>query len=181
MTIEILKPDLPNMPDEVIDVWLMTHYRRFGWPPTANPQWKYIFGLGRPLEYFQHMNWERAGLELTPHLLTPKALQVIVGLVETHYFHRDTVFARTMSDSRERLENCMAYLKEHGTFPRPVILHATPQGYEILDGNHRMTAFFYLWGMFNIPNGDPDVPCLKVQNAQPFWVGSNAAVLAPAE
>lgn len=170
MALEILKPDLPNMPDEVIEVWLITHFNRFGWPPSSNREWRYIFGLNREFSYFQSMRWERTEIALHPRLLSPTALQTIVGLVQTHYFGQFTAFSM-MSDSRERLQNCTDYLKEHGNFPKPVILQDTPEGYEILDGNHRVTAFFYLSGMFNLRNDDPDVPCPMVQSSQTFWVG----------
>ncbi|MDO8422844.1 MAG: ParB N-terminal domain-containing protein [Parvibaculum sp.] len=174
MALEILKPDLPNMPDEVIEVWLVPHYQRFGWPPSANRDWRYIFGLDRPFEYFQSMTWEKTEIELTPSALTRSAFQTIIGLVQTHYFGQLTPYSG-MSDSKERLDRCVDYLKEHGTYPKPVILLSTPEGYEILDGNHRVTAFFYLYGYFNTPNCDQAVPCLEVKQEQPFWAGTPSA------
>ena len=45
----IMKADLPNWPDDVIDGWLVTFYNRFGWPPRGDNDWRYIIGRNRDL------------------------------------------------------------------------------------------------------------------------------------
>ncbi len=76
-----------------------------------------------------------------------------------------------MSDGPERFNSCCTYMKEHGVFPQPIMLLSTPNGYDVLDGNHRLAAFFYLYGYFNIENAE--IPCLKVANEQEVWIAKN--------
>jgi hypothetical protein len=47
----VIKNDLPQTPDDVIDIWLTTHFERFGWPPRISNEWRYILGLGNDLEF----------------------------------------------------------------------------------------------------------------------------------
>ncbi len=40
--------------------------------------------------------------------------------------------------------------------------------FRIIDGSHRLTAYFYLGGYFNIE--DDKVSCLSVMDEQEYWV-----------
>jgi hypothetical protein len=171
MTIEAIKADLPNFPEEVIDGWLMTHFKRFGWPPKVGNDWRYILRPGNDLSYLQNLKWQKKKIKLTPSLLSPDDLYAVTSLFRSHVLKQTTFFSVMMSDGHERFKSCCAYLKEHGRFPKPVVLEMRPEGLWILDGNHRMTAFLYLYGYFKIE--DPSIPCLNVQDEQEVWMATS--------
>lgn len=168
MAVEMIGADLPNLPKEVIEVWLLPHFNRFNvWPPTIDSEWHFVLGRGRDLEYLRSTSWRKELLDLSPSSFSPLGWQAIHGLFVTHVLHRVTAYS-VMTDSFDRFQACVEYLRENGIFPKPVILNDTGSGFEVWDGNHRLTAFFYLFGYFNID--DPTIPCLNVKQSQVAWI-----------
>jgi hypothetical protein len=55
MGLSCIRADLPDMPDEVISIWLSIHFGRFGWPPKIDNDWRYVLGLGRDLKFLQSL------------------------------------------------------------------------------------------------------------------------------
>lgn len=172
MNIPLIKTDLPETPDEVIDIWLSTFFRRFGWPPRNDNDWRYVLRGSKDLAYLQSLQWEKKAIELRPDILHPEDLNIIIGLFSTHVLGQRTVFS-SMSDGARRFNAAKDYLKENGVFPRAIVLGSSSQGYHVLDGSHRMTAFLYLYGFFNVQN--EEVPCLNVKQLQEVWIGSPKA------
>ena len=73
-----------------------------------------------------------------------------------------------MSDGTQRFRNCCAYLKTHGVYPHPIVLQRTDAGYFVLDGNHRLAAYFYLYGYFVVENDE--TPDFNVRELQEAWI-----------
>jgi hypothetical protein len=170
MSIEKLRVDLPDMPEEVIEGWLMTHYGRFGWPPRVDNDWRYVLRPGNDLGYLQKLRWQKKLFHLSVDALSSQDQGIIVELFRAHVLNETNAYSMMMRDGKERFERCLAYLKANGAFPKPPILQTNSQGYWILDGNHRLTAYFFLYGYFktNI-DGMPD---MNVNEMQEFWVGT---------
>jgi hypothetical protein len=162
---------IPNTPEEVIDIWLRPHSTRegFGWPPKPDSDWRYVLREQNGFEYLKSLTWQKKTIEISPDIFVKEDLDIVVGLFKAHVLKHQNMFSN-MSDSIERIENCCSYLKEHGVFPRPVILEETAHGFKILDGNHRILAMMYLYGYFNVES--PEVPNLNVHKAQNVWVAS---------
>ncbi len=78
MDLSFLKADLPNTPEEVISVWLLTHFKRFGWSPQVDNDWRYILGLGNGLQFLQGLNWNKATIALTPNMLCERWRQIAI-------------------------------------------------------------------------------------------------------
>ena len=76
-----------------------------------------------------------------------------------------------MIDGAEGFTNCCTFLKQHGVFPWPIILEKLNTGYRVLDGSHRICAFFYLYGYFNVDNDE--TPCLDIKAQQAAWIANN--------
>ena len=164
------------MPDEVIEVWLVPHAQRAGWPPTKSNYWWFILGRDRDLDDLKRLRWQRETLALTPTMLAPRHLVIVGGLVQTYVLKKDTIFSE-ISDGADRFRRCCDFLKERGVFPRPVTLERTATGLDVLDGHHRLTAFFFLYGYFEIDH--PDVPCLNVRAEQDVWVAEATGAPPP--
>jgi len=48
---------------------------------------------------------------------------------------------KTEGNGEKRHLRAMCYLMENGIFPKPIVLKRLEDGYEIMDGNHRMLAW----------------------------------------
>jgi hypothetical protein len=169
-----IKADLPNWPDDVIDGWLVTFYSRFGWPPRTDNDWRYIIGRDHDLAYLQQFRWRDASLALTPEMFSPSCANRISELARTYLLGAETPYSN-MSDGPDRFRRCCDYLKVHHIFPRPVVLLETPVGLDVLDGNHRVSAFFYLWGHFNVDSAE--TPDLTLSEQQPVYIASVASAV----
>jgi hypothetical protein len=102
-------------------------------------------------------------------MLGVRHLGVIVGLLQTYVLNQPTMYS-TITDGPARFRRCCDFLKEHGTFPRPVVLENIGSRLDVLDGHHRLTAFFFLYGYFKVEH--PDVGWPTVQAEQDVWVAS---------
>jgi hypothetical protein len=167
--LKMMQADLPNMPTDVIDIWLSTFYNRFGWPPELDNEWRYVLGQGNDLAFLQKLAWQQQEIQLSPELLEPSSRQMIVDLFRTYVLGHTTIYT-SMSDGPERFRSCCEFIRSHKKFPRPVVLRQSTNGYHILDGNHRLTAFFYLFGWFNIKNDETPDP--ELSDVQTTWIGT---------
>ena len=61
------------------------------------------------------------------------------------------------------------HLTESGIFSAPVILEETDAGLHVLDGFHRLCAFFYLYGYLQVENTETKVA--KASSKQEVWLG----------
>lgn len=159
ITVQVIKADLPNTPDDVIDIWLLPHSKRkgFGWPPRKNNEWKYVLGLDRAFSDLQKLRWELEEIIITPEVLNPSSKDMI-----------EIIYQSYASDGYKRVADLVAYMMEYGKFPRPVILEKTPEGYSVLDGSHRITAYFYLCGYFKAE--DKILRHIHAKDAQSAWI-----------
>ena len=167
-----IQRDLPHLPPDVAEKWLlpMAHRPNFGWPPTLGSEWRFVLGRGNDLAYLQGLAWRQEELELKPAIFDSKDMKMIISLFQAHVLKQPNIYSISMSDGMERFRKCCEYLKNHGTFPWPIILQNLGMKYRVLDGAHRLCAFFYLYGFFNVEN--EEVPCLLVEARQPAWVAS---------
>jgi hypothetical protein len=173
MNIAKLKHDLPNMPDEVIEDWLLTHYHRFGWPPKIDNEWRYILRPGNDLSYLKQLKWKKEMFHLSANALSSKDKEIIVGICRAHILNEENIYSVNMSDGRDRFDRCLAYIKDKGVFPKAPVLQRRKEGFWILDGNHRLTAYFFLYGYFNV--NIPKNPDFQVNEMQEFWIASDGS------
>ena len=169
---EKIKKDLPNFPDDIVEQFLLPFANKLGWPPEnckndANNRWKDIL-RSNDLAYLRQLEWNKKTLKLSPHELLPKDCEMVVDLMRTNVQGQFTFYSE-MSDSKERFDRICLYLKQECVYPRTVAIERIGEKYRILDGCHRLSAYFYLCGWFNIK--DDKVPCLNVAEEQEYWVG----------
>ena len=164
-----MQADLPHMPSDIINTWLIPHYNRFGWPPKIDNEWRFILGPGNDLSFLQQLTWHHQEIALTPQKLKSSDRQRIIDMFRTHVLGQRTIYS-SMCDGPERFRNCCDYIKSNKKFPHPVVLMQRPDGYEVFDGNHRLTSFFYLYGWFKVENDETRDPALS--DVQCCWIGS---------
>lgn len=129
------KAALPDMPEDVIDQWLLNHPQVidetvWGWLDLASLQ-------------FTLEEWDARDI--------PAVDQDENNAVHTYRYYLDR---RKPADLSHRMRRLVEYFEEHGTWPRsPIFLdnlqgqHASPFGwacsmpYQLLEGHHRMAVF----------------------------------------
>lgn len=78
------------------------------------------------------------------------------------------LYSNSIPDLAARFASIVEYIHLHGVLPRPPALLSTAEGWSVLDGNHRMAAYLYCYGYFNIPLA-ADLQ-LNTQEIQRFWI-----------
>ena len=103
-----------------------------------------------------------AYIQLTPESFTLDAdLENFKILI--NYLKNPATAQVPWEDGKARVDACLSHLKKYGTFPYPVVLEKkVPHGYWVLDGNHRLAAYFYL--RYEVSSGG-------VAEKQMAWVG----------
>ena len=138
--LHIIKKDLPNFPNEVIEEWLMPYAKTIGWPPT-NDRWVGILSA-RPLTFWRSTIWEQAKLDLSLITFSGETLNCFSGLRDAYLFGKDNSYARFIDNGKQRYLSALSYILRTGNFPKPIHLLLENNEYSIVDGNHRFTAWW---------------------------------------
>jgi hypothetical protein len=167
LTVADIKKDLPNWPISILDDWLLYFAREpdLKWPPPeplGSHRWSGILG-GRPLSWWNNVTWKKEKANCGLDSLCPKSRDLTVA---THNdVHRD------LADDVEkrRYKMPMQYILEHGVFRNALVAMRIPSGLLVLDGHHRMAAFYGLQLMqdafFDKPNRK------RAPLEQDVWIG----------
>jgi len=170
-----LKATLPNFPDQVLETWLQPYANSEGWPPietalgTLSGRWHYLLKR-KPLTYWQALTWTRVKRHISIQELNHRTqdilIQMVLGAVQGQY----NLYSASISDLSERFKRILNYFGEHGIFPIPPVLLVEDGKLTILDGNHRMSAYFYAYGYFTL-NPGADLQ-LRTQELQSYWIAN---------
>jgi len=175
-----IKKDLPKFPDGVIDEWLVQFAKTEGWPPKTDltgricVRWQGIL-RGKSLNYWKNLDWRKEKIAVTPFDLVPGDREMITSLVLANVKNEVNIYSLTMPDSKERFDQICSYMREEGSFPKIVALERVNDKYKLIDGCHRLTAYFYLCGYYKV--GGEDRPCLNVATEQEYWIAEQSAAL----
>ena len=167
MKTQIIK-DLPNFPEDVVEQFLLPFAEEYGWPPgkrenDPSNQWKSILRLN-DLKYWRQVKWNKKTLKLSPDKLIPKDIEMVEDLMRANVQGQINMYSITMPSSKKRFDCICTYLKDEGVYPRTVAIEQMGDRFRIIDGCHRLAAYFYLRGLFKIE--DDKVPCLSVMEEQ---------------
>lgn len=137
--------DLPEMPKPIIEQWLGPYVKSEGWPPRLGPdgvpsdRWRFLLGL-RSLAFWRRVRWELRDLPLQFKDFEPHSKLTISELVDGYVLNRSNQYSSSIPDRRVRFQSVLRYLVANGVLPVPVVLLSHPEGYSIMDGNHRVAA-----------------------------------------
>jgi hypothetical protein len=139
VTVADIQKDLPDWPDDVIEQWLLyfANEADCGWPPPdplGDHRWKRLLG-GRPLSWWKNVTWSKQTVSCDLASLSNKSRDIASAMIAE-------IGNRTADDgTRQRYQNAMQYILEHGAFPGSIIAMKVPSGMHVLDGNHRYGRF----------------------------------------
>ena len=169
-----IKKDLPNFPDEIISGWLESFANQAGWPPPLDSlgypegRWKALL-VNKPMQYWQSVRWEKVSRHISAQDLDPESLERVTNLVLAAVLDQANLWSIFISDLKPRFESITQYISERGELPCAPVLVKGANGLCILDGNHRIAAYLYCYGYFNI---ELDAALqLKTSHLQSYWVG----------
>ncbi len=165
--------DLPNFPTEVLSDWLLPYAKTEGWPPSHGynepPQkrWRYLL-RNKPLSYWRSLSWEKIDRHISIHDLDIEnkttMVQMVLGAVKDH----QNMFTMQIPNLKDRFFSVVSYLREHGTIPKPPIIIKGTTGLSIIDGNHRMAAYFYSYGYLKLEIDDDLL--FTTKEIQTYWI-----------
>lgn len=170
-----LKETLPEFPAEVLEDWLLPYANSEGWPPAKDNdsvpegRWRFLLG-GRTLSQLRNIKWQEQNRHLSIYELRADYQQICVDMVLGAIQGHVNLYSSSIKDLPERFHSILNYLREHGSLPKAPTLLSSPTGFQVLDGNHRLSAYFYGYGYFNLPVDDALMD--KTAGTQRFWVGS---------
>lgn len=172
-----IKKTLSNFPDEVIEIWLLPFANSEGWPLKIGPdglpleRWRYLL-MKKPLEYFRKMKWTKEEKHISIHEIEAKSQSSLVQIFEAAILNRNNMMSASIFDLKTRFDGVVDYIRHYGRMPKEPILYRHENGkYKILDGNHRLAAYYYSYGYFKVDNNSDLI--LKTQENQTYWIASH--------
>lgn len=173
-TLADLQRTLPNFPPPILEDWLLPYAQTAGWPPALDDisppegRWRYLLKI-RPLGYWKSIRWTEVTKHLSIHQLEKSYQDISVQIVLGALKGQRNLYSDSIKDLPQRFNSIVTYLRENGNFPRPPVLLAEPSGLAVVDGNHRLAAYFYCYGYFKFEVSDDLL--LKAKELQTYWRG----------
>ena len=164
----------PDFPDEIICQWILPYAILKGWPPqeehgALRGEWRYLLGTSTNLAYWKNMIWSYESLDLLVNDLDNSSKDSALQIISSAVFGKETMMSRCISDLKERFDRIVKYISEHGVFPVAPVLVRYNGKYKLMDGNHRIAAYFYCSGY--ITQSPAREIVLKTQLHQSHWIG----------
>ena len=166
---ERIRADTPNWPVEAVDGWLFEVAKGYGWPPDE--RWRHVLNL-HPFERWRDVRWEREDVDLEGLALVRLSIDTITGLVRA-YGGEANRFSNIVN-SHARIDRIAPYIIRNGTLPLAPLLLRSGEGFELLDGSHRLAAFFMVkhWKATGELPADPPLRAtheVVIANAPADW------------
>ncbi|MEK7649592.1 MAG: hypothetical protein AAB367_01320 [Patescibacteria group bacterium] len=135
-----VQSSVPNIPEEVVRLWLLPWVKTLGWPPSGRI-WNLRLG-GESIAFWNDATWKKEKLHLPSLPYSPGYFDTMQGLHEAYIQGKENPYSRDLGENgRRRFHRSLKYIVKHRIFPKPPILYPNEiEKYEIMDGNHRFFA-----------------------------------------
>ncbi len=169
-----IQASLTNFPDEIIEHWLLPFAETEGWPPveidgTLTGRWRHLLGTQTNLDYWRNIEWKKEEIDLLPEDFNEASQKQVMQIIESAVFGIQNIMSLSIRDLKDRFNSIVTYFAQHGVFPIPPVLVIENGKYKLLDGNHRVAAYFYCAGY--ITKSPPQEIVLRTKLKQLAWVG----------
>ena len=153
----IAKSMFPNMPDEVFNLWLAPLIEPDGWPftsiysSTRNTVWfRYFHSFS--LQMVSDLLWYKSRVLCPPERLHQESFNTLILLIDGYAMCDSTIITNLKEGKGKQIFDSLCdFIKRTGRIPAPVILILHEGKYAIVDGNHRMAAFYNFGFHFKTP------------------------------
>ena len=165
----------PNFPNDIIDQWLFPYAISKGWPPQEaygelHGEWRYLLGTTTNLAYWKGIKWSNESIDLQVNDLEDSSKVSVLQIISFAVFGIESTMSKNICDLKERFDQIVKYFSEYGVFPCAPILIRSNGKYKLMDGNHRIAAFFYCSGY--ITRSPARDILLKTRVHQSYWIGT---------
>jgi hypothetical protein len=171
-TLQDIRGDFPDWPDDVIDQWLLkfANQHGMGWPPPdpmTGHRWELL--LTHPIAWWKDVTWTAETRDCSFDNLSIDARKTMNSMFKALIQGEDNGFGG--DNSQARFERQLNILVLTGKFERPPVLFPITSGLSPLDGNHRLFAHVFAMQM-----SDEDLAKNKVKRPSPsqsVWIASH--------
>jgi len=145
MSIENAKAMLPNIPDEIFDIWLSALIEEISWPfkqltdPTIGTSWELHLGELTPGD-FAKLVWNKDVLTMDTCVLEQFSKMALQTFISKSSKKDGTIGNGYLKNSESRIRSHISCIERTERLFAPIILIKTLAGFCMLDGYHRMTA-----------------------------------------
>ncbi len=134
-------------------------------------RWRYLLGR-KSLSEFKTLSWSKVTKHISIHEIDGESLSSLIQIFEAAILGYDNLMSLSIHDLKQRFDNIVNYIQQNGEMPNAPILYLNDmKKYEIFDGNHRLSAYYYCYGYFNV-KVDSNLK-LKTQKDQTYWISSH--------
>ena len=132
------------MPPEVFDLWIVPLIDASGWPFSSvndsviGTEWD-RFLIGRPLSFWATVEWRLLSLPMTESVYHPETALRVRWIVGNCALGEQTPTA-DLQDTKKRFRTAASFIQVNGQLPSPIVGITTREGFEIVDGHHRLAA-----------------------------------------
>lgn len=128
------------MPEEVFRLWFDDRIRANGWPPVNLP---WLGALREfPLSFWARLKWDLETVMLNYDELTEKARDIVDGLIQANFYGASNEYSSYLDNSKQRLNRILEFVKIQHQLPSSLIFVEVSGLLEIVDGSHRLAAYF---------------------------------------
>lgn len=135
-----IRRDLPNIPEEAVQLWIEPLAQKNGWPVSDGWDMRIT---GEPFSFWNDAIWEKTRLDLTQIEFSRGHKNMMRGLHDAYISGVQNDYWRLLgNDGKTRFQRAFHFVVRNQVFPQPPILLLNEMGqYEALDGNHRFLAY----------------------------------------
>jgi len=145
------------MPDEVFNLYIEPLINDLGSSSAFVSQGWYEAFDNNQLNAIVELTWESGETRFGSLRFHPDSARRLDWILEAHLDGRVNPCSN-VKNGKQRLESSVAYIKRTHRLPNPVVFMDSPQGFRILDGNHRLAAALLV--------------SREINSVIPYWLGS---------
>lgn len=167
---------MPEWPDDVIDQWLLPFAKdqKLGWPPPdplGKHRWYYILAT-KPLSWWQGVRWELSNVDLQKSNLSARDKKMVVQMSQAYMFGAINAYT-SVENGRQRMTSAFSFIVENGRLPRPPIAMKNPDGFQFIDGSHRVAAWMAYRELPEEQRANSGAK--QIDPVQPIWIGNHVS------
>jgi ParB-like nuclease domain len=146
--IERARTSFKTMPPEVFDLWIVPGIDSHGWPFSSvndsviGTAWDSFF-IGRPLSFWANVEWRLLSLPMNESVYHPETALRVRWIFGNCALGEQTPTAN-LQDTKKRFWTAASFIQVNGKLPSPIVGITTKEGFEIVDGHHRLAALVFL-------------------------------------
>lgn len=149
----------PEMPDEVFRLWLEPAIESYGWPfntlddSISETGWHLVMGNRLSLRSLAAMKWRRDREPFSKVTKNPSTKSTITIMLGSFIGDDGGIKDGVYHDSLDRLMFHIDTIKNTGAICAPVVAVVNKDGFDVLDGYHRLCAI----SVFNNDDFEVDI------------------------